>query len=105
MRAKPVPFFNSNEGARPSNMKTCRLKHFPFILPNEVYFSFREFILAKQSDNPSKQFAFIGIVEVIVIIVSVLVVIYTLLDILYIGNCPYFACGFVEEYLPRILDH
>jgi hypothetical protein len=105
MRTEPVATFNSDVSTWSFHIQVGRLKHSPFVPPNEADLFLRELILCQESDNPSKKLPFVRIVEIIIIVVSVFIVFWAQLDILDICNGPDFASCLIEEYASRIFDH
>jgi hypothetical protein len=54
-------------------VKVGRLKHSSFVFPNRVYFCLGELVLSEKSDDPSKEFSFIRIVKIVVILIGVVI--------------------------------
>jgi hypothetical protein len=105
MGAEPIAFLNCDVRAGSFHVKVGRLKHSSFVFPNRVYFCLGELVLSEKSDDPSKEFSLVGIVEIVVILIGVGIALYAFFDVSDVSNCSDLSCGFVEEHFSCILDH
>jgi hypothetical protein len=105
MGAEPIAFLNCDVRAGSFHVKVGRLKHSSFVFPNRVYFCLGELVLSEKSDDPSKEFSFIRIVKIVVILIGVGIGLHTFFDVSDFSNCSDLSCGFIEEHFSCILDH